>query len=67
MLLTRDQKHVKLADFGLAREETKGFMTCEAGTYRWMAPEVTVSIDFNLSFGNHKLRCLDWLISDIQP
>ncbi|KAH0918381.1 hypothetical protein HID58_026041 [Brassica napus] len=39
MLLTRDQKHVKLADFGLAREETKGFMTCEAGTYRWMAPE----------------------------
>ncbi|CAN7127959.1 unnamed protein product [Brassica rapa subsp. narinosa] len=40
MLLTRDQKHVKLADFGLAREETKGFMTCEAGTYRWMAPEI---------------------------
>lgn len=43
MLLTGDQKHVKLADFGLAREETKGFMTCEAGTYRWMAPEVIVS------------------------
>lgn len=42
MLLTGDQKHVKLADFGLAREETKGFMTCEAGTYRWMAPEVIV-------------------------
>ncbi|KAL0856635.1 hypothetical protein Bca101_061788 [Brassica carinata] len=40
MLLTRDQKHVKLADFGLAREETKGFMTSEAGTYRWMAPEL---------------------------
>ncbi|KAJ0236575.1 Protein kinase ATN1-like protein [Hirschfeldia incana] len=40
MLLTKDQKHVKLADFGLAREETKGFMTCEAGTYRWMAPEL---------------------------
>ncbi|KAG2327269.1 hypothetical protein Bca52824_009997 [Brassica carinata] len=40
MLLTKDQKHVKLADFGLAREETKGFMTCEAGTYRWMAPEI---------------------------
>lgn len=44
MLLTRDQKHVKLADFGLAREETKGFMTCEAGTYRWMAPEVMIVI-----------------------
>ncbi|CAH8348139.1 unnamed protein product [Eruca vesicaria subsp. sativa] len=40
MLLTRDHKHVKLADFGLAREETKGFMTSEAGTYRWMAPEL---------------------------
>ncbi|CAL9245166.1 unnamed protein product [Arabidopsis halleri] len=40
MLLTGDQKRVKLADFGLAREETKGFMTCEAGTYRWMAPEL---------------------------
>ncbi|CAN8277643.1 unnamed protein product [Cochlearia groenlandica] len=40
MLLTADQKRVKLADFGLAREETKGFMTCEAGTYRWMAPEL---------------------------
>ncbi|CAH2043106.1 unnamed protein product [Thlaspi arvense] len=40
MLLTGDQKHVKLADFGLAREKTKGFMTCEAGTYRWMAPEL---------------------------
>ncbi|KAJ4878701.1 Protein kinase superfamily protein [Raphanus sativus] len=40
MLLTKDQKHVKLADFGLAREEIKGFMTCEAGTYRWMAPEL---------------------------
>ena len=68
MLLTRDQKHVKLADFGLAREETKGFMTCEAGTYRWMAPEVIVSNRFqSLSTGYHKLRCLDWLISDIQP
>ncbi|CAA7056927.1 unnamed protein product [Microthlaspi erraticum] len=40
MLLTGDKKHVKLADFGLAREEAKGFMTCEAGTYRWMAPEL---------------------------
>ncbi|KAJ0239041.1 Protein kinase ATN1-like protein [Hirschfeldia incana] len=40
MLLTKDHKHVKLADFGVAREETKGFMTCEAGTYRWMAPEI---------------------------
>lgn len=40
ILLTDDQKKIKLADFGLAREEIKGGMTCEAGTYRWMAPEV---------------------------
>lgn len=32
---------VKLADFGLAREETlTEMMTAETGTYRWMAPEV---------------------------
>ena len=33
----------KLAGFGLAREETRVFMTSEAGTYRWMAPEVILS------------------------
>lgn len=40
LLLTEDRKHIKLSDFGLAREETSKEMTCEAGTYRWMAPEV---------------------------
>ncbi|CAH8268165.1 unnamed protein product [Arabidopsis lyrata] len=40
VLVTGDMHHVKLADFGLAREKTVGGMTCEAGTYRWMAPEV---------------------------
>ena len=40
LLLTEDKMHIKLADFGLAREEVMGGMTCEAGTYRWMAPEV---------------------------
>lgn len=40
LLLTEDKKQVKLADFGLAREEVMDEMTCEAGTYRWMAPEV---------------------------
>ncbi|KAK8710363.1 hypothetical protein V6N13_145689 [Hibiscus sabdariffa] len=40
LLLTEDKMHVKLADFGLAREEVMGGMTCEAGTYRWMAPEL---------------------------
>lgn len=35
-------KQVKLADFGLAREQIEGAMTSEAGTYRWMAPEVNL-------------------------
>ncbi|CAE6075769.1 unnamed protein product [Arabidopsis arenosa] len=39
VLVTGDMHRVKLADFGLAREKTVGGMTCEAGTYRWMAPE----------------------------
>lgn len=38
LLLTADQKTVKLADFGLAREESlTEMMTAETGTYRWMA------------------------------
>lgn len=41
LILTADHKTVKLADFGLAREETlTEMMTAETGTYRWMAPEV---------------------------
>lgn len=41
LLLTEDRKTVKLADFGLAREESlTEMMTAETGTYRWMAPEV---------------------------
>jgi serine/threonine protein kinase len=41
MLLTGDQRTVKLVDLGLAREETlTEMMTAETGTYRWMAPEV---------------------------
>ncbi|KAF3790680.1 Platelet-derived growth factor receptor alpha [Nymphaea thermarum] len=41
LLLTEDGKKVKLADFGLAREETlTEMMTAETGTYRWMAPEL---------------------------
>ncbi|RZC63046.1 hypothetical protein C5167_024771 [Papaver somniferum] len=35
------EKSVKLADFGLAREESvTEMMTAETGTYRWMAPEL---------------------------
>lgn len=46
LLLTADHKTVKLADFGLAREESlTEMMTAETGTYRWMAPEVLLSFD----------------------
>ncbi|GER42586.1 protein kinase superfamily protein [Striga asiatica] len=40
LLLTEDKKKLKLADFGLAREESDDEMSTEAGTYRWMAPEL---------------------------
>lgn len=40
LLLTEDKTTIKLADFGLAREDAEAEMTTEAGTYRWMAPEV---------------------------
>ncbi|KAI3895660.1 hypothetical protein MKW98_025451 [Papaver atlanticum] len=41
LLLTEDYMKLKLADFGMAREKTAGeMMTCEAGTYKWMAPEL---------------------------
>ncbi|MBA0678501.1 hypothetical protein Goari_019843 [Gossypium aridum] len=41
LLLTAGNRTVKLADFGLAREETlTEMMTAETGTYRWMAPEL---------------------------
>ncbi|XP_051130502.1 serine/threonine/tyrosine-protein kinase HT1 isoform X1 [Andrographis paniculata] len=41
LLLTENQKSLKLADFGLAREESvTEMMTAETGTYRWMAPEL---------------------------
>ncbi|KAG6536046.1 serine/threonine-protein kinase STY13-like isoform X1 [Zingiber officinale] len=41
LLLSADQRTVKLVDLGLAREETlTEMMTAETGTYRWMAPEL---------------------------
>ncbi|XP_031116153.1 serine/threonine-protein kinase STY46-like [Ipomoea triloba] len=40
-LLIDEDKVVKVADFGVARFQSKeGVMTAETGTYRWMAPEV---------------------------
>lgn len=44
--MTEDRKRVKVADFGLAREEVMDGMTSEAGTYRWMAPKVLLYFCF---------------------
>ncbi|PPS20487.1 hypothetical protein GOBAR_AA00104 [Gossypium barbadense] len=50
LILTEDHKTVKLADFGLAREESlTEMMTAETGTYRWMAPEVSLPINDTIS------------------
>ncbi|KAJ8770800.1 hypothetical protein K2173_021447 [Erythroxylum novogranatense] len=40
LLLTEDKRRIKLADFGMAIEESSNEMNSTAGTYRWMAPEV---------------------------
>jgi len=33
-----------VADFGVARVQAQsGIMTAETGTYRWMAPEVSIA------------------------
>jgi serine/threonine protein kinase len=42
LLLTKDRNHVKLAGFEVARDDICDEMTCEAGTYRYMAPEVYI-------------------------
>ncbi|CAN6449311.1 unnamed protein product [Victoria cruziana] len=66
LLLTADQKTVKLVDFGLAREETlTEMMTAETGTYRWMAPELYSTV--TLRHGekkhyNHKVDAYSFAI-----
>ncbi|XP_058093843.1 serine/threonine-protein kinase STY13 [Magnolia sinica] len=66
LLLTADQKTVKLVDFGLAREETlQEMMTAETGTYRWMAPELYSTV--TLRHGekkhyNHKVDAYSFAI-----
>jgi serine/threonine protein kinase len=42
LLLTKDRNHVKLAGFEVARDYICDEMTCEVGTYRYMAPEVYI-------------------------
>ncbi|KAM1080696.1 hypothetical protein FF1_015336 [Malus domestica] len=54
LLLTADHKTVKLADFGLAREESlTEMMTAETGTYRWMAPELYSTVTLRQGEGKH--------------
>ncbi|KAL8473233.1 hypothetical protein ACS0TY_030168 [Phlomoides rotata] len=53
LLLTEDKKKIKLADFGLAREEVDDEMTTEAGTYRWMAPELFSVEDLHVGVKKH--------------
>ncbi|KAG8482906.1 hypothetical protein CXB51_024123 [Gossypium anomalum] len=66
LILTEDHKTVKLADFGLAREESlTEMMTAETGTYRWMAPELYSTV--TLRHGekkhyNHKVDAYSFAI-----
>lgn len=66
LMLTEDQKTVKLVDFGLAREESlTEMMTAETGTYRWMAPELYSTV--TLRHGekkhyNHKVDAYSFAI-----
>ncbi|CAL0323051.1 unnamed protein product [Lupinus luteus] len=66
LILTQGRKTIKLADFGLAREESlTEMMTAETGTYRWMAPELYSTV--TLRHGekkhyNHKVDAYSFAI-----
>ncbi|KAK8672523.1 hypothetical protein V6N13_110889 [Hibiscus sabdariffa] len=66
LILTEDQKTVKLADFGLAREESlTEMMTAETGTYRWMAPELYSTVTLRQGekkHYNHKVDAYSFAI-----
>ncbi|KAI7724893.1 hypothetical protein M8C21_025819, partial [Ambrosia artemisiifolia] len=66
LLLTADHKSVKLADFGLAREESlTEMMTAETGTYRWMAPELYSTVTLRQGekkHYNHKVDAYSFAI-----
>ncbi|KAJ3680943.1 hypothetical protein LUZ60_015432 [Juncus effusus] len=60
LLLTGNQKRVKLIDFGLAREETlTEMMTAETGTYRWMAPELYSTVTLRRGENIHYTNKVD--------
>ncbi|XP_010534157.1 PREDICTED: serine/threonine-protein kinase HT1 isoform X3 [Tarenaya hassleriana] len=64
--LKPDHRTVKLADFGLAREESlTEMMTAETGTYRWMAPELYSTVTLRLGekkHYNHKVDAYSFAI-----
>ncbi|MBA0707825.1 hypothetical protein Golax_019836 [Gossypium laxum] len=66
LLLTAGNRTVKLADFGLAREETlTEMMTAETGTYRWMAPELYSTVTLRQGekkHYNHKVDAYSFAI-----
>ncbi|KAJ8749936.1 hypothetical protein K2173_013851 [Erythroxylum novogranatense] len=66
LILTADHKTVKLADFGLAREESlTEMMTAETGTYRWMAPELYSTVTLRRGekkHYNHKVDAYSFAI-----
>ncbi|XP_056865284.1 serine/threonine-protein kinase STY13 isoform X2 [Raphanus sativus] len=66
LILTADYKTVKLADFGLAREESlTEMMTAETGTYRWMAPELYSTVTLRQGekkHYNHKVDAYSFAI-----
>ncbi|XP_027927890.1 serine/threonine-protein kinase STY13-like isoform X2 [Vigna unguiculata] len=66
LILTEDHKTVKLADFGLAREESlTEMMTAETGTYRWMAPELYSTVTLRQGekkHYNHKVDAYSFAI-----
>ncbi|XP_062170325.1 serine/threonine-protein kinase STY13 [Alnus glutinosa] len=66
LLLNAEHKTVKLADFGLAREESlTEMMTAETGTYRWMAPELYSTVTLRQGekkHYNHKVDAYSFAI-----
>ncbi|XP_019442512.1 PREDICTED: serine/threonine-protein kinase HT1-like [Lupinus angustifolius] len=66
LILTEDHRTIKLADFGLAREESlTEMMTAETGTYRWMAPELYSTVTLRQGekkHYNHKVDAYSFAI-----
>ncbi|OQR97697.1 kinase [Thraustotheca clavata] len=48
-ILFDSKKVVKLADFGIAKEDMEVTMAQGVGTYRWMAPEVLMQTSYTIS------------------